>query len=49
MVRIAREFWQFAREEGGWWLLPIGLLLAAISLVAAGASGPLAPFVYAMF
>lgn len=49
MTRVLREFFAFAREEGRWWLLPIGGVLAIVSVFATASSGPLAPFVYAMF
>ncbi len=46
---LAREFWEFLREEKKWWLAPlvIVLLLAAGLIVAMGSAA--APFIYTLF
>ena len=45
---LAREMWDFLRENKKWWLGPIiGVLLLVGALLLAG--GGAAPFIYALF
>ena len=46
---LPREFLQFLAENKKWWLLPIVLVLGAISLLAVFAGTGLAPFIYSTF
>ncbi len=46
---LAGEFWLFLRDNKKWWLLPILLLLGAISLLALGMGTGAAPFIYTLF
>jgi len=46
---LAREFWDFLKQNKKWWLLPILIALLGIALlVVLGGSG-LAPFIYTIF
>jgi hypothetical protein len=45
---LAREMWEFLRENKKWWLGPIiGVLILVGALLLAG--GGAAPFIYALF
>lgn len=46
---LPREFLQFLRENKKWWLLPIVLVLGAISLFAILAGTGAAPFIYTIY
>lgn len=49
---LAREFWDFLRQEKKWWLAPIILVLLAVTAVAvlSAMAGPGAmPFIYTLF
>ncbi|MBZ0113407.1 MAG: DUF5989 family protein [Thermoanaerobaculia bacterium] len=45
---LAREFWDFLKDNKKWWLGPIVITLLIVSaLLIAGGSA--APFIYALF
>jgi Family of unknown function (DUF5989) len=46
---IGAEFLLFLRDNKKWWLLPVLLVLAAVSLLTALAGTGVAPFIYTMF
>jgi uncharacterized protein DUF5989 len=46
---IATEFLLFLRDNKKWWLLPILIVLAAVSVLTALAGTGVAPFIYTMF
>ena len=43
------EFVQFLREEKKWWLAPLLLMIAVLSLLVAVSASPVAPFIYTLF
>ncbi len=43
------EFLQFLREEKKWWLAPLLLMIALLSLLVAVSASPVAPFIYTLF
>lgn len=43
------EFLQFLREEKKWWLAPLLLMIAFLSLLVAVSASPVAPFIYTLF
>ena len=50
MSSLPRELWAFMRARKKLWLLPILLVLAAVSLLLVFAQGSaLAPFIYSIF
>jgi hypothetical protein len=46
---IGREFLLFLAENKKWWLLPIVLVLLALSLLAFLTTTGAAPFIYTLF
>lgn len=45
---LLKEFWDFAKHNKAWWIVPIVLVLLALAaLLAAGHS--VAPFIYTLF
>lgn len=46
--RLVREFFQFARENKAWWILPI-LLVLTLAAILVFASKAVAPFIYPLF
>jgi hypothetical protein len=46
---LLKEFILFLADNKKWWLLPILMMLAFFSLLAAFASTGAAPFIYTMF
>ena len=49
-LEILIEFWRFLRIRKKFWLLPIALVLFAMSLLIVVTQGSaLAPFIYALF
>jgi len=48
-VSLAREFWEFLRENKMWWMTPIVIVaLLLTALVVLGSTGA-APFIYTLF
>tara|TARA_Y100001934_G_scaffold31861_1_gene35673 strand:+ start:779 stop:1021 length:243 start_codon:yes stop_codon:yes gene_type:complete len=43
---IAREFWDFLKNNKKWWLLPILLILALLFILVLINGSPLAPLLY---
>lgn len=43
---IAREFWDFLKNNKKWWLLPILLILALLFILVLINGSPLAPLIY---
>jgi len=49
-ISILREFWDFLRIRKKFWLAPIVIVLALLSLLIVLTQGSaLAPFIYALF
>jgi hypothetical protein len=48
-VSLAREFWDFLRENKKWWLTPIIVVIGLLTLVAVLSVSPAAPFIYTLF
>lgn len=49
-ISILREFWDFLRVRKKFWLAPIVIVLALLSLLIVLTQGSaLAPFIYALF
>jgi hypothetical protein len=47
---LLREFGQFLRQEGKWWLIPIVVVLVVLGvLLVMAESSVLAPFIYTLF
>ena len=46
---IVREFVQFLIHNKKWWLIPILIVFALLSLVAVTMNSPAAPFIYPFF
>ena len=47
---LMREFWHFVKTEKVYWMVPLGVLLIVLGLLAVFAeSSPLAPFLYPLF
>ena len=46
---IVAEFVEFLRDNKKWWLIPILVVLGLFGVIAALASSPIAPFIYALF
>lgn len=44
-----REFAEFLSQTKKWWLIPLLLALALLTLVAMLSGSPLAPFIYPIF
>ncbi len=47
-VRLIRDVFQFARDHKTWWIVPIVLMLALLTLLIV-ASSTVAPFIYPIF
>jgi drug/metabolite transporter superfamily protein YnfA len=48
-IGLARELWDFLRENKKWWLLPILAALAIFAVLAVLGGTGLAPFIYTVF
>lgn len=49
-LSIVKEFWEFIRVRKRYWLLPIFVIMIALSLLVVFAhSSALAPFIYTLF
>ena len=49
-LSIFKEFWEFAKVRKRYWLLPIMVILALLSLLVIFAqSSAVAPFIYTLF
>lgn len=49
-LSVTRDVWRFIASTGKWYLLPVALVVALLSLVLAFAQGsPLAPVIYTIF
>ncbi len=46
---IIAEFWEFLRQEGKWWLIPIMVVLLLLGALAFLSTTGLAPFIYPVF
>lgn len=46
---LVAELWEFLAHNKKWWLIPILVVLGLFGIVAALASSPVAPFIYALF
>jgi hypothetical protein len=46
---IFREFWDYLRATGKWWLSPILFLLLLLGVLSVLAGSAAAPFIYALF
>lgn len=46
---IVAEFWEFLRQEGKWWLIPILIVLLLLGVLAFLSTTGLAPFIYPVF
>ncbi len=46
---LVAELWGFLGHNKKWWLIPIIVVLGLFVVVAALASSPVAPFIYALF
>lgn len=50
MSQFIKEFYNFIKERGKWWLAPIFILLLLIGfLVVVGGGSAIAPFIYTLF
>ena len=50
MVEFLTELWRFMRERKKLWMLPIALVLAALSgLIVLTSGTAVAPFIYTLF
>lgn len=48
-IGLAREFFEFLRDNKQWWLLPIILVLLAFGAIVLLAGTAAAPFIYTLF
>ncbi|HET6880649.1 MAG TPA: DUF5989 family protein [Pirellulales bacterium] len=48
-VGLAREFFEFLRDNKKWWLLPIVLVLFVFGAVVLVSGTAAAPFIYTLF
>lgn len=48
-VSLVREFWDFLRTNKKWWLSPILIVLAVLTLFVILSLSPAAPFIYTLF
>lgn len=46
---VARELWEFLRENKRWWLLPIVVVLLMFSVLLMLSGTAMAPFIYTLF
>jgi hypothetical protein len=46
---LARELWDFLKDNKKWWLIPILVALALVALLAILGGTGLAPFIYTVF
>jgi uncharacterized membrane protein HdeD (DUF308 family) len=47
MWQLAKELWQFLKQEKKWWLIPlVGVLLLLAAVLVFSSSSALAPFMY---
>ncbi|MCX5684909.1 MAG: DUF5989 family protein [Planctomycetota bacterium] len=48
-VGLARELWDFLKDNKKWWLIPILVALALVALLAILGGTGLAPLIYTVF
>ena len=48
-VGLARELWDFLKDNKKWWLIPILVALALVALLAILGGSGLAPLIYTLF
>ncbi|HVA49738.1 MAG TPA: DUF5989 family protein [Pirellulales bacterium] len=48
-VSLARELWEFFRDNAAWWLAPIVALLLVLGAIAVLSGTAAAPFIYTLF
>lgn len=49
-LRVARELWEFLKQEKKWWLMPVIVILVLFGLLLAFAqTSVVAPFIYTLF
>jgi hypothetical protein len=46
---IAREFWDFLRNNKKWWLAPIVVILLLLGVLVLLSGTAVAPFIYTLF
>jgi competence protein ComGC len=46
---VISEFLAFLKENKKWWLVPMLLIIALLSVLVFFSSTPLAPFIYTLF
>jgi len=47
---LIKEFWEFLKHSKRWWLLPIVIIMALLSVFIILTSGsPIFPMIYALF
>lgn len=46
---IVSEFFAFLMENKKWWLLPILVVMALLTMLMVMSSTPVAPFIYTLF
>ncbi|QDS95138.1 hypothetical protein FF011L_39250 [Roseimaritima multifibrata] len=46
---LVREFWDFLHDNKKWWLVPILLSIALLSLFVTLAASSVSPFLYVLF
>ena len=44
-----REYFDFLRHEGKWWMLPLLIVLLLIAVLIVASSSVIAPFIYTLF
>lgn len=50
MIEFLIDFWSYAKERKKFWLLPIALILVALSgLIVLTSGSAIAPWIYALF
>ncbi|MBN2492081.1 MAG: hypothetical protein JXQ29_14635 [Planctomycetes bacterium] len=47
-VRLLGEFWQFARDNKAYWIVPLILVLLVVALLVVAGQGSL-PWIYTLF
>ncbi len=46
--KLFKEFWDFAKQNKVYWIVPLGLLLGLVALLVATSQAS-APFIYTLF
>ena len=46
---LVREFWDFAKHNKKWWLIPIIVVLLLVGLLVVLAGTAASPFIYTLF